>query len=497
MLKWGTAEIFLYLLRHKILFNDAYRRGLFRVGCTVCPMSSNWWDAIVNDVYPAETQPLLSKVEEYARATKSASEVAKFIEQGGWKARMGGRGLANGGNRVVEKIVDDKISFAFTARTQDWLDVCTLLGSIVERNENFFTQIIDGRQFRFVLEKNSVTYQNYSAMDRFIVSHLRGVANKVAYCVGCRACEVQCPADAFAILDDGKIFIRAENCLHCGNCLNFTGKSCLVAKSLSVTGGTGMNLKGINRYQHFGLRSSWLEHFFEHKENCFTMGKLGTRQYDALKIWLREGGLLDKSGVPTELFYKLQPLGASNPLTWAIIWTNLAYSSKIVKWYMFNACAGEIYSKSDLIFMLGEDYSKSTRDNAVTALFEILRKSPIGDTLKQGVPVASGNSCKFSRQGWNTADTVALLYALYIWAEATGRYEFTLSQMTAAAKNDEAKGVTPMVIFGIKPDRFKELLQDAALQFGKYIRTTFVADLDNVQLSRDYNALDMTDLITR
>ena len=499
ILKWGTAEIFLYLLHRGILFNDAYRRGLFRVGCTVCTMSSNWWDAIVNDVYPAETQPLLSKVEQYARATKSKNEVAKFIEQGGWKARMGGRGLKNGGNRVVEKIVDDEISFSFTARTQEWLDVCKLLGSIVERNKNFYTQIIDGRQFQFVLEKNSVTYRHYSAMDRFIVSHLRGVANKVAYCVGCKACEVQCPVDAFTILDDGKIYIREENCIHCGNCLSFTGKSCLVAKSLSVTGGNGMDLKGINRYQHFGFRSSWLAHFFEHKENCFTMGQLGTRQYDALKVWLRESGLLskDKSGVPTELFYKLQPLGAGNPLVWAIIWTNLAYRSKIVKWYMFNAVAGETYTKSDLVFMLGEDYSKSTRDNAVTALFETLRHSPIGVTLKQGIPGAIGNSYKFFRQGWDAADTVAILYALYIWAEATGRYEFTLNQMTAAAKNDEAKGVTPMVIFGIKPDRFKELLQNAALQFDKYIRTTFVADLDNVQLSRDYNALDITDLITR
>lgn len=124
MLKWGAAEVFLYLLRHEILFNDAYRRGLFRGGCTICPMSSNWWDAIVNDVYPVETQPLLSKVEQYARDTKSKSEVVKFIEQGGWKARMSGRGLANGGNRVIEKIVDDEITFSFTALTQEWLDVC-------------------------------------------------------------------------------------------------------------------------------------------------------------------------------------------------------------------------------------------------------------------------------------------------------------------------------------------------------------------------------------
>jgi phosphoadenosine phosphosulfate reductase len=40
ILNWNTAEIYLYLLKNNILFNNAYRFGLFRVGCKVCPMSS-------------------------------------------------------------------------------------------------------------------------------------------------------------------------------------------------------------------------------------------------------------------------------------------------------------------------------------------------------------------------------------------------------------------------------------------------------------------------
>ena len=44
ILKWNSAELFIYLLKNKILFNQAYRDGLFRVGCAVCPMSSAWWD---------------------------------------------------------------------------------------------------------------------------------------------------------------------------------------------------------------------------------------------------------------------------------------------------------------------------------------------------------------------------------------------------------------------------------------------------------------------
>ena len=146
-----------------------------------------------------------------------------------------------------------------------------------------------------------------------------------------------------------------------------------------------MDLKGMNRYQHFGLRRPWLEHFFENKENCFTMGQLGTRQYDSLKVWLREAGLLSssgkgvKAGVPTELFGKIEKLGAGDPLVWAIIWTNLAYNSIISKWYMLNVPSGDIYEKNELVFQLGDDYSKSTRDNAVTALLETFRHSPKED----------------------------------------------------------------------------------------------------------------------
>ena len=508
ILRWGTAELFIYLLHYGILFNDAYRQGLFRVGCIVCPMSSSWWDGIVNDLYPSEMHNLLSKVEKYAEATKPQNEVKRFIEQGGWKARMGGRGLPNGGNRVIEKIADDAISFSFTNQTQDWLNVCSILGPVVFHVDDVYTQIIDKQEFWFRISKkggNTVTYYPYNKMDRFVLSHLRGVANKTAYCFGCKACEVQCPVNAFMITEAGQIYIREDKCIHCTNCIDFTnGKGCLAAKSLSVTGGeNGMDLKGMNRYQHFGLRRPWLEHFFENKEDCFTMGALGTRQYDALRVWVKESNLLtatgkgDKSGVTTPLFEKLQQLGAGNPLTWAVIWTNLAYNSIIVKWYMLHAPAGEIYEKNDLVFLLGDDYSKSTRDNAVTALLETFRHSPIGTVLKQGIPIPSGNSYKFSKQGWNSPDAVAILYALYMWAEATGRYTFTLSQMEAARGNDDAKGVDPVAIFGINPDRFKDILQDIALQFDQYIRTTFVADLDNVQLFPEHTSLDVLDLITR
>ena len=176
ILKWNTAELYLYLLRNNILFNKAYRQGLFRVGCMVCPMSSAWWDGIANDIYKEEMLPLLEKVEKYAELTKPEKERKKFIEQGGWKARMGGRGLPNGGNRVTEVLKDNKISFSFIKTTQDWMNVAPILGPIVEFDGTRGVQIINHQEYEFYISENEkkVVYGPYSNMDRFVISHLRG-----------------------------------------------------------------------------------------------------------------------------------------------------------------------------------------------------------------------------------------------------------------------------------------------------------------------------------
>lgn len=503
ILEWGTAEVYLYLIKNQLLFNEAYRLGLFRVGCKVCPLASSWWDGIANDSYPHELASLLTKVEEYAHDTKTVREQRKYVESGGWKGRMGGRGLKQGGNRVTEVIDGDKIIFKFASQASSWLEVAKILGEIVEKNGDTYTQLINHRSFTFILTENTVIYQPYSAMDRFVVSHLRGVANKAAYCVGCKACVVQCPNGAFEITEKNTILIREELCIHCGNCIEFTGtKGCLAAKSLYTTGGNGMNLKGMSPYQHFGFRRPWLEHFFKYGTDCFTQGQLGNRQYDALRVWLREAELLsptnkgDKSGTPTALCERLIPFGADNPMVWAIIWTNLAYHSIISKWYMLYTRPGEIYTKSELVFLLGDDYSPSTRDNAIKALFETLRHSPIGISLKQGIPIPDGASYKILKQGWDTPEATAILYAFYKFAEETGRFSFTLTQLDESRGKVEAKGVDPVAIFGLDPHNFKAIVQDIALQYSDFIRVAFVQDLDNIMLEPTKKSIDVLDIIT-
>jgi phosphoadenosine phosphosulfate reductase len=509
--KWNTAELFCYLLKEGILLNKAYRLGLFRVGCMVCPLSSDWWDGIANNYYNGEMRPLLERVEQYAKRTKVESEVVKYIEGGGWKARMGGRGLPNGGNRVDEQIQNDTITLRITKPCQDWLSVAPILGAITDCDGQRGTQKIKGVNFEFKASFNqdilTVSYRPFSKMDRFIISHLRGVAYKVAYCKGCKACTVQCPVGAFTIQPNGKILIRESLCVHCANCLTFTEKSCLLAKSLYTTGGgNSMDMKGMNPYQHFGLRQAWLEHYMNEGTACFGQEVLGTRQYDGLKVWLKEAGLLtankDRSLSETPLFEKMRSIteygdlvfNSYNPLTWAVIWANLAYNSVISKWYCLNAEPGVDYEKGDLVVMIGENYSKSNRENAITALTETFRQSPIGAVLKQGIPIElTKNTYSYLREGWDYPHAVALLYALYLYAEHTGRRTFTFTELANAHSNPEAKGMSPHDIYGIDLKTFREQVQGLATSYPKHIRVSFVANLDNIILE-NYSSVDILDL---
>lgn len=504
ILTWSSSEVFLLLLNNGLLFNRAYRIGMNRVGCTICPLSSGWRDSLCNAYCHSEIEPLLKCIEDYVGNKQfSAERTRGYIESNGWRTRMGGRDLDNGGNRVMEmvNVADDTITFSFTHKEQLWKHVAPLLGAIVEKEDQKGLQLINRREFQFCISEKAVSYSPYSHMDRFVLSHLRGVANKVAYCIGCMACMAQCPTNAF-VIKDGKIWIREDKCIHCCNCIDFTnGKGCLVAKSLSTTGGKGMDLKGMNRYQTFGLRKQWLDHYFIDGAGCFSSGQLGNRQYDALKVWLREAELLSntvkgkKIGTPTELFEKLSPLGPYNPLTWAVIWTNLAYNSVICKWYMLNAQLNETYEKAELVFLLGDDYSLSTRDNAITALLETLRHSPIGSVLKQGISTPSGSSYRYTRVGWETPNAAAILYALYVLAEKTGRYSFTLSQLHELKNSQDAKGVDPAAIFGIDPSAMKDILQNLSTVYSDYVRVSFQVDLDNVHLDRTHTSLDIVALM--
>ena len=502
LLTWNSAELFLYLFERDLLLNDAYRYGIVRVGCAVCPMSSSWRDYISNEVYEDDLKIYLDKIARYAENMGvPETEREKYIEEGGWRGRAGGRGLADSAARVIEQSDSRSLTFLIREPRSEWLEWAKALGDIMPVGDGHFQQKISDITYDFRIVKRDlgveVQFDDVDVSgDRKTVSLIRNLANKTAYCIGCQVCMVECPTGALNV-DESGVHIDESMCMQCFRCLE-RDKGCLVAKSLNITtGGKNMIPKGssLNKYQHFGLRQNWLSAYFDMMDDLWMSDKLGNRQIQALKVWLKDAEITDNNKI-TPLGQKLAEFGADSLLTWSVIWNNLAYNSTIVRWYVLCVPWKGVYTKNELIDMLGDSYSVSTRSNAVTSLFELLRHSPLGEKLCLGKLEMMGkrNIVKsVYKMGWENPDPVAILYSLYRYAEnQNGRYDFTLSELEQS--NAVVKGISPISLFGVSKDVIRRILLGLAVQHSSYIDVEFSGGLDNIFLREECRSLDVLEL---
>lgn len=62
IVEWSAIEVYLYLLLNNLPINEAYRKGLSRVGCVICPYSSNWSEDLCGQLYPETLSPFVEKI---------------------------------------------------------------------------------------------------------------------------------------------------------------------------------------------------------------------------------------------------------------------------------------------------------------------------------------------------------------------------------------------------------------------------------------------------
>ena len=215
--------------------------------------------------------------------------------------------------------------------------------------------------------------------------------------------------------------------------------------------------------------------------------------------WAMSAGI-QENGQITALGQKLMQIGPYHTFTWAVIWTNLAYNSTLVKWYLLNVPSGEIYEKSELVEMIDDIYSVSTRTNSITSLAEIFVYSPIGSTLEMGIPIPTGNTYKYNKKGWSTPDGAAILYTLYRYAEKLGgHYDTTLTELKRIRNNrpENFVGMDPVTVYALNEENFKDILRQLANEYPEFIKIAFVADLDNITLNKNKTSLDVVDLVLK
>lgn len=510
---WNATEVYLYLFSRKLPFNSGYRNGLSRVGCSICPFSSEWSEHIVNKIYPKEINNFVDIIYNQTDSIGIDTKEKKlnYIKTGNWKKRAGGKLNDSNSSRI------DFIHFKPDFKTiitnpkekiTEWLKVLGPLNLTVLGDNISGEILIDKIPFTVNITsikgnlstKQVIVFKNINE-DPILISKIKRVLYKVTFCTHCEACEVECPTGALSV--NPQVIINSSKCIHCGQCSDINEKGCLLAKSINVSEGnaiksSNMKSSGIDKYSTFGLREKWLNQFFDNLDNYFESGNndLGTKMVPAFVHWLRDAELLNRTDkTPSDIGSLLKRIHSFKINTvWEIVWINLSYNSSIVNWYVGNVEFNRSYSKNELLSMLEKEfpnYGSGTLRNPLGALINTFDESALGSNLKLGQIKKKGNAVELiSKQAYELINPISVAYSLYRYANNKKRYSLTVSEFYMS---EQRQGIYKE--FGLPTEQFKNILR--SLQENKHglVRVDLVMGLDNISLREDLTYLDVLKLL--
>jgi len=509
ILKWNVTEIFLYMFKNDVKVNPAYKMGLTRVGCSVCPFASDWSEFVIRKKYPDIAKQYISVIEKMAIniGIKSQSKIDEYISSGNWKKNAGGKGLTQDTSRM--DIISKEPNFECIVLNPkvDWEKWFSILGEyfLEKSDENYYRGELrfkgDIVKFDVRYGEQTTRFKAYGTTNKImLISCLTKAFTKTAYCELCGVCEIECPTGALTVRD--KIEINYSRCIHCHNCFGVNTKGCIIAtRRLMYEGGSTMGVvkktSGIDRYSTFGLREEWLHTFFDLMDGWFDgYGNLGPKQIPAMINWLREAELVElKDKKVTPLAEVLKPIFSTNPLlVWQIVWINLSFNSTIAKWYVNNTKNNVAYEKQELLELIKEEFptlKEATLKNPIDALVNMFSNSPLGgmdrmdeSKLKIGFLTKRGVAVKtVEKVGTEQISSVAVAYLLYKNAEVNNMYELTVRDIYER----ECMGVAN--IFNMPLEIFLRTLRGMTLN--EILSADLQGGLDNIHLISEYKSMDV------
>lgn len=499
ILEWNTSELFLYIFSQKLPMNEAYLKGSHRVGCVLCPMSSMWYEYILNHAYSTELEQYINIVTTSIKKDyDDASEWQKYMSEGGWKQRASGKSLVAPANKILESEDNLHIQFVIRDANYSWDKWMSTIGTVILLSSGEYQiSYQDVTAFFSIAEKPNITTltlkkppKTQSAI-RFIYL-FKNALYKAAYCINCQTCMAECPTGALTItLDD----IIISDCKHCEKCLETGRRGCWVCKSKMSVGENNMSAKNIDRYKNFGLRQEWIEIYFEEPSAFWQNERMGSHMFLGFRVWGKEAKLLEPNNSPSPITNRLIDLGSDHPLVWAYIFNNIAYESSIFSWFIHNCAFNDTIKSTDLQIMLGDIYSETTKKNALSALKDTLKSSPIGWLLGQGDCQLKGKTVvSITRYGWNNPEPLAILYSLYKYAEKSDNfYSFTLSDLFD--EDSQRVGISPAKLYNLERETCKQIIESLARDYSSFIQVNFNKDMmEDIYLHSDKTSLDVVNI---
>lgn len=509
ILKWNSAELFLYIFWHKLLLNETYKLGNSRAGCLVCPMEAvkNTWfknQSYAGDVTDRRTTSFFNDIIKRNTIVNYLPPVnqKEFMDIGVWKSRHNGTKLASPNNLFHDERVGSDLTITIDTGTSDWREWFKTLGQTNYINDNFIEIFCDDNRYLIKHQSRDGKHFFYlnglqnTQKEIYFVSWLKTVLRKSAYCIKCCVCEANCP-NGFIHMSDGNFYID-DRCTKCKKCYK-VNCGCVVAASLSLPK-EGKRMKGsIDQYKNMGVKFSWVEEYMKSKDEFWDRNQLGTDMVKPLKSFLRHAGILEKGHITiTQFGEMISELGVYSPSAWALMICNLVYTPQF-KWWVMNIDINHNYSRKELEEKLKESLtSDDSIKNVISGFKNIFyTNSILNNDIRLGIvevkPIGTKTTLtNATRYSWQNPDPRVILYSLYKFAEKCGTYQFRLS--TLMDDTIERDGISPTRIFGLDRETMISLLNGLTVNYIEYIDASFTLGLETITLRSEKKPDDVLSL---
>jgi len=257
IIDWTDFDVWNYILSRNLMFNKSYRLGFSRVGCWLCPLNSRWSELLASIFFPEDAKRWRAQLVDFARRIDKP-DPEEYVDERGWVKRFGGAGLPNRFSGLetspcgdMANTVQIEIERPVNAELEEFLKP---LGRINrDRSRPTLGEVyLEGRPNQdwdalIVQSPENSTMLRFTVINpkrdmKRLTWYFKQQATKFQTCIQCTACSVVCPHGAITIKPDTRVYeIDQDVCTGCMECVTHFGSTgCLVAKSLSVYGGSAV-----------------------------------------------------------------------------------------------------------------------------------------------------------------------------------------------------------------------------------------------------------------
>lgn len=509
LLDWGGHELWLYILGNGLIINEAYKKGLTRVGCLMCPESSEKYEWFVHAAYSKALKPYSDIIIDTSlKQFSSLQEKKEFIGKRYWQARRSGIVL----KETLTPPLEEKNGLELTFRSPyfrrdlfyEWIKTA---GSVVKARGTSqqllkLPKSID-IEIPFVYsasnkEGDSVCF-TFSSLDEenALLPSLRLLFRKISACVGCQACETECSWGAITTIN-GKLKVDEDKCVRCNKCYdvkNVKGAAiaCWRYQSMYKPENSNSVANKFACYRNFGLRREFIDPLLEHEDTFFqwnTEHPLGKDKVESCKSWFPQAMITTEGRKPTKLI-ELFRQRALNEVAWEFVWIALTNRSPLINWYCVTTQIDERKEVQELLRMLQESYplTSNVKDRRLDALKNTAAQSPLGgDSKAVMLPEYKGKKVIALTRKTKEVHPLTILYGLYLIADLAQRGSFTVRELLTA--DMDSIFVSPIVAFGIAPDTFKKQCEGLRTRYPDYISTIFTLGNDGLEVYPQRHTLE-------